>query len=167
MYDTVSGKRKDPSGTFQDRQVPQTKDDSCVRSVCFTPDSKCLFTGSEDKTVKVWDVATESIVRAYGAPDAQSAAGDGHSLDIYSLDCSASEKFIASGSGDKTVKLWSVENGACLHSLGNNNTGPTDGVTSVSINQQETLVASGSLDRVVRVWDVQTSPVTSWRRPTT
>jgi general transcriptional corepressor TUP1 len=32
----------------------------------------------------------------------------GHSLDIYSLDYSCDGRFIASGSGDKTIRIWDV-----------------------------------------------------------
>ena len=35
--------------------------DSYIRSICFTRDNQCLVTGAEDKTVKVWDIATGRI----------------------------------------------------------------------------------------------------------
>lgn len=148
MYDALTGLAAAPVGRFEDSRPAE--EDSYIRSVCFTADNTCLITGAEDKTVKVWDIATGRIKHTYGGET-------GHSLDIYSLDCSADGRFIASGSGDKTVKLWSTSNGGCLHTLGDEAThGPTDGVTSVSISPDGRTLAAGSLDKVVRLWDATT-----------
>lgn len=105
---------------------------------------------AEDRTVKVWDIATGRVKRTYGGPA-------GHALDIYSLDCSSDGQFIASGSGDKTVKLWNMHGAECLQTFGNEHTyGPTDGVTSVAISPDGRLLAAGSLDHAVRLWDTAT-----------
>ena len=57
---------------------------------------------------------------------------------------------VASGSGDKTVKLWDVTSGECLQTL----EGHSDCVTSVSFSPDGTKVASGSDDKTVKLWDV-------------
>jgi glucose repression regulatory protein TUP1 len=147
LYDAATGLAASPS-KFQDSLPADT--DSYVRSVCFSADNSCLITGAEDKTVKVWDIASGRIKRTFGGET-------GHTLDIYSLDCSADGRIIASGSGDKTVKLWSMDQGNCVHTLGNVATyGPTDGVTSVAISPDGSILAAGSLDKCVRLWDIST-----------
>ena len=57
---------------------------------------------------------------------------------------------VASGSGDKTVKLWDVTSGACLQTL----EGHSKKVNSVSFSPDGTKVASGSYDNTVKLWDV-------------
>lgn len=121
------------------------KDDSYIRSVCFSPDNKYLVAGA-DKTVKIWDVDTKQIYRSL----------EGHELDIYSLDFSPDSKLLVSGSGDGKAKIWDMETGECRHTCGNEEIGPREGVTSVAISPDGRTVATGSLDCVVRLWDMTT-----------
>jgi len=120
--------------------------DLYFRSVCFSPNGKYLACGTEDQTVKLWDIENEKTVHTFV----------GHNMDIYSLDYSNDGNFIVSGSGDKKAIVWDVEKQTCLCSMGNDEVGPKDGVTSVAISPDGRLVASGSLDKVVRLWDSRT-----------
>ena len=54
---------------------------------------------------------------------------------------------VASGSSDKTVKLWDVTSGECLQTL----EGHSHYVTSVSFSPDGTKVASGSDDETVKL----------------
>lgn len=122
------------------------KEDSYVRSVCFSPDGQYLVAGAEDKTVKVWDMHSRELKHSF----------QGHELDIYSLDFSSDSRFIVSGSGDGKTKIWNMESGLCDYTLGNEEIGPKEGVTSVAISPDGKYVAAGSLDCMVRLWDTQT-----------
>ena len=81
LYDAVTGKRM---ALFQNESVLDSEvavdslssGDSYVRSVCFSPDSKYLVAGAEDKTIKLWDIAGRRLRYSLS----------GHSKDIYSVD---------------------------------------------------------------------------------
>jgi WD40 repeat protein len=57
---------------------------------------------------------------------------------------------IASGSADKTVRLWDANTGP---PIGAPLTGHTDGVSSVAFSPDGRRIASGSRDKTVRLWD--------------
>ena len=88
--------------------------------------------------MQVWDIANKSIRNTFS----------GHDQDIYSLDFAKNGRHIASGSGDKSVRLWDIETGQQIMQLS-----IEDGVTTVAISPDGRYVAAGSLDRSVRVWD--------------
>jgi general transcriptional corepressor TUP1 len=87
--------------------ISSNKEDSYVRSVCFSPDGNYLVSGAEDKTVKVWDIEEKKLKYSL----------IGHDLDIYSLDYSCDNKTVVSGSGDGKAKIWNVNEGKCVHTV--------------------------------------------------
>src|SRR5205823_6072084 len=72
--------------------------ESTVYSVAFSSDGKTLASGSGDKAIKLWDVATRKEL----------AILNGHTSDVCSVAFSPDGWTLASGSGDKTIKLWGM-----------------------------------------------------------
>ncbi|KAI8872690.1 WD40 repeat-like protein [Ramicandelaber brevisporus] len=128
--------------------------DLYVRAVCFSPDSKLLATGSEDRLVRIIEVATGNVLRVM----------QGHTSDIYALDFSTDGRLLLSGSGDCTAMVWDVNSGTRLHVL-HVQSSPQDeqdcGVPSVAFSRDGYLVAAASLDKIIRLWNlsIQHNPV--------
>jgi len=63
-----------------------------------------LASGSDDNTVKLWNVQTGNCVRTL----------EGHSHWVMSVAWSGDSLTLASGSDDNTVKLWNMQSGECI-----------------------------------------------------
>jgi len=112
-----------------------------INSLSFSPDGNLLASGSDDKTTKLWDVKSGSLVRTLS----------GHTSYVYSVAFSPDGNLLASGSGDKTTKLWDVKSGSLIRTL----TGHTDPVYSVAFSPDGNLLASGSSDGTLLFGDVE------------
>lgn len=75
----------------------------------------------------------------------------GHAKAIYGLAVSPDGKTLASGSNDKTIKLWSLISGELLGTL----TGHLDWVSSVTFTSDGQTLVSGSYDNKINIWDWQ------------
>ena len=117
-----------------------------VLSVAFSPDGKILASGSEDGTIKLWDVAMGEEIHTLV----------GHTLYVTSVAFDPDGTIIASGSFDKTIKLWDVATGEEIRTL----TGHSKYVVSVAFSPDGKVLASASSstldDNSVKLWDVAT-----------
>ncbi|KAL7763948.1 hypothetical protein ACKLNR_005093 [Fusarium oxysporum f. sp. zingiberi] len=77
---------------------------------------------------------------------------EGHGSSVRSVVFSADGQRLASGSADRTVKIWDAATGACLQTL----EGHGSLVTSVVFSADGQRLASGSHDRTVKIWDAAT-----------
>jgi WD40 repeat protein len=59
-------------------------------------------------------------------------------------------KTLASGSADKTIKLWNLETGKQIRTLN----GHSEGVMSVSFSPDGKTLAPGSWDKTIKLWNL-------------
>jgi hypothetical protein len=111
-----------------------------VTSVAFSPDGKQAISGSNDKTLKLWDAATGRVIRTFS----------GHSDFVASVAFSPDGKQVISGSNDKTLKLWDIATGRVIRTF----SGHSDWVNSAIFSPDGKQVISGSNDKTLKLWDV-------------
>lgn len=118
-----------------------------------------LITGSQDLTVKKWEIPRQASKKAKALFTRKA-----HEKDINALDINPSGQLFASASQDKTVKIWSVAEGEVQGIL----RGHKRGVWSVRFAPANTpviqgdkgavagkgLILTGSGDKTVKVWSL-------------
>ncbi len=70
-----------------------------VIAVAITPDGRRVVSGSDDKTLKVWDLETGRQERTL----------EGHQHSVYAVAITPDGRRVVSGSADKTLKVWDLE----------------------------------------------------------
>jgi WD40 repeat protein len=75
-----------------------------VFAVAITQDGNRAVSASRDRTLKVWDLETGSVLRTL----------EGHSDSVSGVAVTPDGKRAASTSDEKTVKLWDLETGITL-----------------------------------------------------
>jgi WD40 repeat protein/tRNA A-37 threonylcarbamoyl transferase component Bud32 len=115
---------------------------SDVNSVAFDSDGQKLASGSDDKTIKIWDLATQKEIQTL----------KGHSEWVWDVVFSPDGQTLASASADQTVRLWDMATVREIRTL----KGHKDGVTSVAFSPDGQTLATASLDKTIKLWNVRT-----------
>ncbi len=113
-----------------------------VRAVAISPEGQIMASGSEDNTIKIWQLKTGRLVRTLS----------GHTNWISSLAISPDGQTLISGSGDNTIKIWQLKTGRLVRTL----SGHTSSVYTVAISSDGQTLISGSGDNTIKVWQLRT-----------
>ncbi|GLJ49574.1 hypothetical protein SUGI_1051400 [Cryptomeria japonica] len=117
-----------------------------VRSLVFSPtNSRILYTASDDTHIHCYDVENKSLI----------CAMSGHTNWVLSIDVSPDGQAIASGSSDRTVRLWDLSMRASVQTMTNH----TDQVWGVAFRPpgaqdvRTGRLASVSDDKSISLYD--------------
>ncbi len=114
---------------------------SRVKCVAITPNGKLAVSGSEDETLKVWDIKSGTELHTL----------NGHSNSVNSVAITPDGRLAISASRDNTLKVWDIESGMEIRTL----KGHSDSVSSVAITPNGKWAVSGSHDKTLKVWDLK------------
>ena len=116
--------------------------EALVWDVAITPDGQTAVSASDDKTLKVWDLAMGKC----------RATLKGHSQYVWGLAITPDGQTVVSASGDYTLKAWDLVTGKCRTTLRCH-----DGlVLCVAITPDGQTAISASVDKTLKVWDLAT-----------
>lgn len=113
-----------------------------VRCIAVDKDNQWFATGSADRTIKIWDLASGTLKLTL----------TGHSLAVRDLAISERSPYLFSVGEDKTVKLWDLEHNRVMRDYH----GHKGGVYTVACHPTQDLVITAGRDCVAKIWDIRT-----------
>jgi WD40 repeat protein len=95
------------------------------------------------------------------AQSVETVVQTGHYAPVTAVCYSSDGKFIATGSDDKTVKLWRRSDGREIRTFQGN----ISGISAVEINRQGTMILAVSDNGTLSIWEVQTGKMIKQFKP--
>lgn len=126
------------------RNAVKVKHFDAVSSLSLDEEEGLLYSGSWDKTLKVWRVSDSKCLESINAHD-----------DAVNSVAAAFGGYVFTGSADGTVKMWRREQRGkkTKHELDRVLLKQENAVTSLAVNRLSTVVYCGSSDGLVNYWE--------------
>ncbi len=118
-----------------------------VVSVAFSTDGKRVLTGSDDRTVRLWDAEKWKELRPL----------NGHEGPVKSVLFSSSGSHALTASSDATVRVWNLDKGEELRKFSKH----SETVIHAAFFPGETQTISGSRDSAIKLWQLPKDLVAS------
>ncbi|KAI0060239.1 WD40 repeat-like protein, partial [Artomyces pyxidatus] len=121
-----------------------------VTALSFSHSRSHILSGSQDKTLKLWNCEIGNAVSLKG-----------HSNPVTALSFSHSRSYILSGSRDKTLKLWNCETGNVIQTFTGSNL--KFEITALAFSSDDLYIVSAAgrayRERGITVWDTITGSI--------
>jgi WD40 repeat protein len=120
-----------------------------VLTVAFSPNGEILATGSDDNTIKLWEVKAGREI----------ASISGHSWSVTGLIFDLTGEFLISSSKDKTIKIWRVSNQEEIVTLCQHEYSVTaitaNFITNLNTQFDIPIIVSGSQDKTIKICQLE------------
>jgi WD40 repeat protein len=117
--------------------------EGCTRALAITPDGRLVVvTGANGDLL---------IVNLEGG-DGSLRRLKGHEGEVFCLAATPDSRYLLSGAGDRTVRIWTLYDEFKGRLLGEH----TGDVTSLTVTPDGRFAVSGSVDNTLKVWDLST-----------
>ena len=113
-----------------------------VRCLAFDPSNEFFASGSNDRTIRIWDVASGQLRLTL----------TGHLESITGLKISDRSPYMFSCALDKQVKCWDLETNKVIRHYH----GHLSAVNTLELHPKLDILATGGRDCTCRVWDIRT-----------
>ncbi|CAM5106621.1 unnamed protein product [Natator depressus] len=99
-----------------------------------------VCTGSDDGTVKLWDIRKKAAVQTFQ-----------NTYQVLAVTFNDTSDQIISGGIDNDIKVWDLRQNKLTYTM----RGHADSVTGVSLSSEGSYLLSNAMDNTVRIWDVR------------
>jgi uncharacterized protein with WD repeat len=129
-----------------------------IKAIAWKPQFKLIAIVPEDETIEYWRFANYSTIKLWDSGTGlYHQTFEGHRGIISSVAWSPCDKYIASGSYDRTIKIWDVHSGECTRSFDKHKSF----VFSVAWSPCGKYIAAGLADGTIKLWNVRSGKC--WR----
>jgi len=115
-----------------------------INALAFSYNGRILVSGSNDGSIKLWDLATLTLI--------STLPGQGWEISAIALDPQG--YLLASGSGDGLIQLWEPETDELIANLSQHQ----ERISALLMHPQGQLI-SGSYDKTIRLWNLNNNQV--------
>lgn len=127
-----------------------------IHNVLYTPDGRQIISISEDKTVRIWNAETGTMVRKF-----ESLIGEGPEGMLYASAISPDGRLLAiagykvASESENYIAIIDLQKGIQAHTA----IGHIDVINSLSFSGNGRYLASGGADNSVKIWRVDDAPI--------
>ncbi|MEA3500692.1 MAG: caspase family protein, partial [Candidatus Marinimicrobia bacterium] len=111
-----------------------------INVICFNNDGTKFATGSDDKTIKIWDTEKQTVI--FELPK--------FSTYITALSFHPSQQILACGDNDGNLIVWNIDTKTEIVKINAHE----DRINSISYNPDGSKILTGSKDKTAKVWKV-------------
>jgi WD40 repeat protein len=113
-----------------------------IWTVALSANGQTLASGSEDRTIKVWNPQTGQLMHTFS----------GHAGAVRAIALSLDGNLLVSAGSDRTIKMWNLKTDKLIRTL----EGHQDTIWSVAISSDRRYLATASADRTIKIWNIHT-----------